>query len=204
MLFQETMPIIMINNTINVRLLRIVNFITIDIMFRNLLFGIFFLTGIGIVGCQKPEVWSDIPEINYKDCEVKDSLDALSNSIKLCRLTIQVKDGDGDIGLDPADTTGIRSTDSLHHNDLFLTLFSKKNGIWSKVNLALAQNFRIPYVDQQGQNKSLKADIVVKLEYPVVVFKYDTIAYDVFIFDRALHKSNIIRTPEIITSITKN
>jgi len=168
-------------------------------MIKNSAANILTLTIIVLsLACTKPETWSDIPAVSFKSFEVKDSLDALDNNIKLCRLTITVKDGDGDIGIQLDDTSGIRATDSLHHNDLFLTMYSKKNGKYSLVNLQVPQNFRIPYVNQQGQNKSLKADVVVKMEYPVVLFKFDTIAYDFYIYDRALHKSNVDRTPDLI------
>ena len=77
-------------------------------------------------------------------------------------------------------------------------MFQKKNGSYSQVKLTLPQNFRMPYIETSGQDQSLKADVIIKLEYPASIFNFDTIMYQFYIYDRALHKSNVASTPDLV------
>jgi len=152
---------------------------------------IVLLSYICLWSCVKPQIYPDIPQISYKSFSIKDTVDTLlQNPVKRARLTIYVIDGDGDIGLPDDDT--------IHKSDLFLTLFYKKNGKFEKVPVVVAPYYRLPYIEVLGQNKTLKADIVVKLDYETVLFHYDTIQYEFYIKDRAFHQSNVITSPELV------
>ncbi|MBA7579337.1 hypothetical protein ES708_21207 [subsurface metagenome] len=59
-------------------------------------------------------------------------------------------------------------------------------------------NYRIPYIESEGQNKTLKGEIQVDFFY--LIIKYDTIKYKFYIVDRALHKSNDQETDTIFFS----
>ena len=57
--------------------------------------------------------------------------------------------------------------------------------------------YRIPDLTPDDRNKAIKGIIVDTIPLnpnPV----YDTIQFSMFIYDRALHKSNVVFTPEII------
>jgi len=150
-----------------------------------------------IYACTEPEVYPIEPKIEFSKFSIKDSVDDLGNEIRLARLVMTVKDGDGDIGLDDADTMGFRHPDSLHHYNLFIKLFKKENQQFEEVELAIPHNYRTPFYETQGQNKSLKADIQIKFEYSTRQFQYDTIKYSFFIYDRELHRSNDAESPEL-------
>lgn len=65
-----------------------------------------------------------------------------------------------------------------------------------------AKYFTMPYVAvSEGQNKTLKADIEVRLEYlrsaQIDEMPYDTIKYEFYLIDRDFNRSNTIKTPEI-------
>ncbi len=65
------------------------------------------------------------------------------------------------------------------------------------------ENYSMPYIKQsEGKNKTLKADIEVNFTYDVSTLldalPYDTVFYEMYIYDRAKHKSNTIITPYII------
>ena len=63
--------------------------------------------------------------------------------------------------------------------------------------------YRIPYIEpREGQNKILSGEIKIDFEYPTI--KYDTIMYDFYITDRALHKSNVESTSDISFTEWKN
>ena len=83
-------------------------------------------------------------------------------------VTISFTDGDGDIGY---------------------------NGVWNTIDTPVSS--RIPYLTPDGKNKALKGDILRELNLPFPLLN-DTMKYDIFIYDRALHQSNTITTPEFI------
>jgi len=146
------------------------------------------------LSCKKIESLPEIPSISFKNFTLIDTIDALGNEGKIGELTFDFEDGDGDIGLTQPDSL---SADSTNFN-LFFTLFSKTNGEFIEVSendLETPLNYRIPYIEKEGQNKALKGEIQVDFIY--LLFEYDTIRYSFFILDRALHKSNVETTPEI-------
>ncbi|HOY50055.1 MAG TPA: hypothetical protein PK281_11715, partial [Flavobacteriales bacterium] len=59
---------------------------------------------------------------------------------------------------------------------------------------------RIPYLTPDGQNKTLEGDLSMTLFTNNPFSVYDTIKYEVTVVDRALHRSNQIKTADIILS----
>ena len=150
-----------------------------------------------IISCEKPKTYSNIPEISFKSMAIVDSIDELGNETKKMLLTFQVFDGDGDIGLQKDDT--LELFEPLDNKNLFINFYEKIDGKYVKVDLELPYNYRTPFLEPQGQQKLLKADIEVAISYPKLLFSYDTIKYDFYLYDRELNKSNIVETPEITT-----
>lgn len=147
------------------------------------------------LSCQKIESIPEIPLISFKSFILKDTIDALGNEGKIGELTFDFEDGDGDIGLTQPDSL---SADSTNFN-LFFTMFDKIDGEFIEVpenDLEAPLNYRIPYIVKEGQNKALKGEIQIDFIY--LLFEYDTFKYSFFIVDRALHKSNVETTPEIV------
>jgi len=146
------------------------------------------------LSCKKIESLPEIPSISFKSFILIDTIDALGNEGKIGELTFDFEDGDGDIGLTQPDSL---SADSANFN-LFFTLFGKIDGEFIEVSendLETPLNYRIPYIEKEGQNKALKGEIQIDFIY--LLFEHDTIKYSFFIVDRALHKSNVETTPEI-------
>jgi len=146
------------------------------------------------LSCKKIESLPEIPSISFKSFILIDTIDALGNEGKIGELTFDFEDGDGDIGLTQPDSL---SADSTNFN-LFFTLFDKIDGEFIEVSendLETPLNYRIPYIEKEGQNKALKGEIQIDFIY--LLFEHDTIKYSFFIVDRALHKSNVETTPEI-------
>jgi hypothetical protein len=149
-----------------------------------------------ILGCEKPEKYPIIPEISFKDFVLKDTFDLLDNPVKRGILKFYLIDGDGDIGLNSYDTFPPFDTSSIYYHNLFIKMFEKKNGIFEEVDFAVPLRFRIPYVEPEGNNKTLKADILVDLDFASPL-NYDTVKYEFFVVDRELHHSNTETTGEI-------
>ena len=149
------------------------------------------------LSCKKIESLPEIPSISFNSFILKDTTitDLLGNEGKIGELTFDFEDGDGDIGLTQPDSLSVDSTNF----NLFFTLFGKIDGEFIEVSendLEPPLNYRIPYIEKEGQNKTLIGEIQVDFRY-YHTFEYDTIKYSFFIVDRALHKSNVETTPEI-------
>ncbi len=158
---------------------------------------LFILTGL-LTACPKPQSYPEEPQITFEQVELKDSVDLLGNLNKVYRLKFGIIDGDGNIGLKESDTTGIYSPDSIYSNNLFTTLYEVVNGDTVKIDSSKQRNFRVPYVQPQGQNKTLIADIFVNINFSRNGngnLPYDSIYFDFYIVDRDLNKSNIEKTP---------
>jgi hypothetical protein len=160
-----------------------------------LLFASVFIYGLS--SCRKVEVLPATPHIEFTSFTIFDTLDILGNTSKGGRLKFHFEDGDGDLGLNPPSDFQTDST------NLFFTLFRKTSGqmVQAPDNDPLKPpDFRIPYMDRLGQNKILKGIISVTFLY-LFSNPTDTIKYDFYIQDRALNKSNVVSTSEIILGV---
>jgi len=154
-----------------------------------------FLIGVMVQwSCEKPETLSEVPEIKFKSVSIENYKDTLENEVKRVKLTISLVDGNGDIGLPETDYPGF---EELDNKNLFITLYEKKDGEYKEVTLLAPHNYRTPYQEPEGQDKTLKADYEVTMDYSTTYFTYDTIKYSFFIYDRQKNKSNISESPEI-------
>lgn len=163
-------------------------------------FSIFFILFAGWVlffSCRKIESYPVKPKIEYKSFTLRDTIDPLGNPGKIGELLFGFVDGDGDIGLPQPDST---ITDTTNFN-LFITMHEILDGEFIKVDeddLETLLNYRIPYIESEGQNKTLKGEIQVDFFYfKLFLIKYDTIKYEFYLVDRALHKSNVEETDTI-------
>lgn len=140
-----------------------------------------------VAGCKKSDEYSDVPAITFKSLTIQKSPGSAFDSV--ATLVISFTDGDGDIGT--------RSYDGVPNN-FIVTEYDKKNGVWVLDSTDLSGH--LPYLTPTGNNKALRGDIETAVGLPFSVTN-DTIRFEVFIYDRAMHKSNTITTPErIITT----
>ncbi|MCF8297794.1 MAG: hypothetical protein K9J13_09650 [Saprospiraceae bacterium] len=126
------------------------------------------------------------------------------------KLDIFFTDGDGDIGLDQGDTLAPFNPESKYYYNFFIQYLEKINGKFEAIYITfynpetqefdtITHNARIPPLTTNLVNKGIKGNIEIALDiYNYINPVNDTIAFDVYIVDKALHKSNVIRTPEII------
>jgi hypothetical protein len=142
----------------------------------------------------KKESYSDIPLIAYAGYY---NLYDTSGIARTGVLTISFQDGDGDIGLNSWDINPPYDSSSVYFYNYYVDLYEKRNGSFVKVDLNPPLYTRIPNLTPNDQNKAIKGIIVdtVPLNPRPI---YDTIQFSMFIYDRALHKSNVVFTPEII------
>jgi len=148
----------------------------------------------GITGCVKEQQYPLEPKIEFggfatvKDVQGKDSLGAI---------TISYTDGDGNIGLYGSDTV-----EPLKYN-FYLKFMQKLNNQLVEVkpvDTSVTFNARIPILTPNGRNKNIKGDITMYLElyFARQLLQSDTIAFEIYIKDRALNQSNVVETPLFI------
>ena len=162
------------------------------LLFFVLIFLIFF-------SCKKPEKYSDIPQIKFKEIPVKDTID-FQNHIKRCVLTFSLIDGDGDIGFKDGDTFPPYNYDGEYYNNLWITMYKIVDGKTVIVDTSenkTSYNYRTTYIQPQGQNKSLKCTIFVNLDFNLPS-SWDSLQFEFYMYDRALHKSNVETTSIVV------
>lgn len=163
--------------------------------FTKIVILILFISG--FVSCFKKANYSSIPEIKYLDFTKKQDTKGIDQT---GILRLEFIDGDGDIGMDESDTFPPFDLESNYYYNCFIKYFEKQNGFFKEVVLPINYNIRIPYLTPKGQSKSIKGELKVELfinNPDPSHLKYDTICFDVYILDRNLNKSNVIRTPEL-------
>jgi hypothetical protein len=160
-------------------------------------YPVLFLLSLLILGsCTKIEHLSPIPSISFTNFTIFDTTDILGNQSKAGRLNFHFEDGDGDIGLK------VPSGGETDSTNLFFTLYRKTDGVMvpaDEDDPLYPSDYRIPYMVRLGQNKILRGTISVTFLY-LFYEPTDTISYDFYLKDRALHDSNVATTSEIIIS----
>ncbi len=158
------------------------------------IFIVLFVAALIFSACEEIKKYPDEPTVEFESFDLFQSQDALGNKILSGDLSIRFTDGDGDIGMEQPDS--FANADTLKYN-LFLKLWTKENGMWTPgEGQSGMQNFRIPYIEREGQNKTLSGTITVTLEYKTI--DYDTIRYSFYLLDRQFHRSNVDTTDEIV------
>jgi len=149
--------------------------------------------------CHKIIQLPDTPYIKFTSFAVFDTTDILGNDCKGGRLKFYFEDGNGDLGLNSAESGETDTT------NLFFTLYRKTNGIMTEVpdnDLMKPSGYRIPYMERTGQNKILKGTIAVTFFYEFyTIADSDIFKYRFFIKDRAANYSDTVFTSEIPLSL---
>ncbi|MCD4747411.1 MAG: hypothetical protein K8R58_14025 [Bacteroidales bacterium] len=140
--------------------------------------------------CKKIEEFPVIPHIEYVNFT---KIINAQNQVYKGVLKISFTDGDGDIGLYQWDTI------PPYEYNFMIDYYEKQNGIFVKIDPELPFHARIPILTPTGANKSIKGEIEDTL-FLNPQSAYDTIRFEVYIIDRALHNSNVIQTPDIIVN----
>lgn len=153
---------------------------------------LFFLI---LSSCMKEKEFPVEPRIAFKDfTKVIIPPDSIP---QLLILSISFTDGDGDIGLTST------MTEPPYDYNLFIDIYKMKKGQLEKEvfeDSTVNFNGRIPIVAENPDNKPIEGVIEYNFDYPILRSRLlnDTVAFDISIKDRALHQSNIVRTPLII------
>lgn len=166
----------------------------------KLLQNLFFVFILAIGGCIEVPEYSKTPSISFNSVFFRDE-----TPIDYIYLTINYKDGDGDLGLsnsdlkiDPfkefIDSVGVSVVNPNHYN-IFPVLY-RKVGEQYLPSLVTGYNGIFPRLRDDGRKGPIEGSIQYKLGSVNFFNEDSSIAkIRVYIQDRALNKSNVIETP---------
>lgn len=157
------------------------------------------LVVLAVSSCKKPDEFPIEPIITFKD--ISSSRNALGFDEKVT-INLSFTDGDGDVGYKDNGQNDAIFDDptSQYYRNYQATLFQFINGAWVERPSITGFGGRLPYLTPTVKNKSLKGDISCDIFLSSLAAE-DTFRFDVFIYDRSLHKSNIVSTSAIFLNI---
>lgn len=147
------------------------------------------------------------PVINYGSFTTSDAFNGV--------ITINFTDADGDIGLNQSDTIGLYARGTVGYYDFYMRYyywspyFGKYVTYFSRIPFqapSLADSaitpYRIPFIVNNTKNKGLDGQIIVNLNQyrPPGADSLQNFRFQIWIYDRALHKSNVVTTPSFTTN----
>lgn len=148
--------------------------------YLNKILGAIFFLSI-LFACEDIEKFSEIPEVKYKEFRYSDTT-----------LVFKFIDGDGDLGLEQFDTIEPFNPGNRYFYNLFIDYYKYNNGKTEKIEFEFPTSIRFNKIPEpEGNNKTLKGDMEVDLQYSLPIDLPDTFIIKFQIVDRALHESNI-------------
>ncbi len=145
--------------------------------------------------CRKTDSFPIEPRIEFKELVKSTDFFGVDTSVTL---TLTFTDGDGDLGLRESDTLPPFNPGSEFYYNFFLKWFKKENGVFNELPLAIPQNQRIPFIVNHSNNKAISGELILDVEFAGLPADNDTFRYETYIIDRALNKSNLVVTGEVI------
>jgi len=159
---------------------------------RSKIVLICFLFALAVLGsCIKKEEFDIVPAIKWEGYSVTlDSAGVISGVF----LKISYTDGDGNIGYDTANTV------PPYKYSFFVKMYKLQNNVLQEIvfpDTTINFNARVPNLTPSGKNKNIQGEIETKINiyYGSIIHPSDTVAFDIYIQDRDLNNSNVIRTP---------
>ena len=174
---------------------------------RNLI-GLLFLV-LAVISCQKPVEYPIEPKIEYQGFTYLFNADSTFSGQGI--LSFSYTDGDGDLGLNDADTTYPFGFNDTHYYNMVIDYLKCVNGEFVKMPLlswnvqtqsydTISFNARFKRLRDSEEPKAISGtmDYILTVQNPLS--PNDTIKFEIHILDRALHESNVILTDPIYTN----
>lgn len=171
------------------------------------------LLGAGSSSCLKAPDFPVEPSVDFNNVRLVRRPLPTPNSIEVddVFITLDFRDGDGDLGLDPDDikvppfNTSTGGPNNLGYGyNYYAKPFKKVNGVFRPLAANGAYDGRYPRLEGSVDGKSapLKGNMTFKL--PAIILDgvtFDTgdvVRFEVSILDRKLHQSNVVTTSEFV------
>lgn len=162
-------------------------------------FYLSILIALAASSCKKPDEFPIEPIITFKDIYSSQNAQGFDENITI---NLSFTDGDGDVGYKDIGQNDAIFDDptSEYYRNYQATLFQLVNGAWVERPSITGFGGRLPYLTPTVKNKSLKGDISCDIFLSSLAVE-DTFRFDVFIYDRSFHKSNIVSTAAIFLNV---
>jgi hypothetical protein len=130
-------------------------------------------------------------------------------------LTFNFSDADGDIGLKQSDTSGVYALGTVGYYDFYMryyyldstgnyvTFYSPIPNQPPSLADSAISTYRIPFITDNIKSKSLDGQIIINFSTgykPGNSAKLNNFRFVFWMYDRALHKSNVVTTPGFHTT----
>lgn len=182
---------------------------------KNKLLIVLSLLALLFTSCQKPVEYPVEPRIAYEGFTYL--MDAEGNFSGEGVVSFSYTDGDGDLGLDDADSLAPFGINDAHYYNLVVDYMKAENGVFVKTPLlsphvpshpadtlvlydTVTFNARFCRLRDSEEPKAISGTMDYKLTVQNPFSPNDTIKFEIHILDRALHESNVIQTEAIITN----
>ena len=174
---------------------------------RNLI-GLLFLA-LAMLSCQKPVEYPIEPKIAYEGFTYLFNSDSTFSGEGI--ISFSYTDGDGDLGLDDADTLSPFGFHDAHYYNMMIDYLKCVNGEFVKTPLlswnaqtqsydTVTFNARFKRLRDSEEPRAISGTMDYKLLVQNPFSPNDTIKFEIRILDRALHESNVIQTDPIFTN----
>lgn len=173
--------------------------------------GIFIVfLGLLMTACFRPPTYPDTPTIGFESIRNAPEDNTRDSVI----ITVSYQDGNGDLGLNSSDNlppfqvTGTDGRPNPFFYNYFINIYKRVNGRYTPVvftDPTITLNSRFPRLND-SRNSAIEGTLRFTFAFfyggfvatSPRVSRNDTVRFDVQIADRALNKSNIVETQEII------
>ena len=167
------------------------------------------LLALAIGSCQKPVEYPIDPKIAYEGFTYLMNADSTFSGEGV--ISFSYTDGDGDLGLDDADTLPPFGFHDAHYYNMVVDYLKCVNGEFVKTPLlswnaqtqsydTVSFNARFKRLRDSEEPKAISGTMEYKLTVQNPFSPDDTVKFEIRIFDRALHESNVIQTDPIFTN----
>lgn len=167
------------------------------------------LLALAIGSCQKPVEYPIEPKIAYEGFTYLMNADSTFSGEGV--ISFSYTDGDGDLGLDDADTLPPFGFHDAHYYNMMVDYLKCVNGEFVKTPLlswnaqtqsydTVSFNARFKRLRDSEEPKAISGTMEYKLTVQNPFSPDDTVKFEIRIFDRALHESNVIQTDPIFTN----
>ncbi len=165
--------------------------VTFGVMIHQGASKLLFLIGILTMsyGCQRDDCEGSLPTIEFK------AVSPISDQDAILQLTFN--DCDGDIGLDPEDTTGIFALGSRYYYNLYVDYYELEDGEW--VDYTGFTQYRIPRLESDGASDRVEGEIQVTIKpYYFSGTANDTFRYEIILIDRSRNETAPLVSPSFV------
>jgi hypothetical protein len=175
---------------------------------KHYLIALLFLT-MAMLSCQKPVEYPIEPHIKYEGFTYLINADSTFSGEGV--ISFSYTDGDGDLGLNDADTMPPFGFHDAHYYNMLIDYLKCVNGEYVKTPLlswnvqtqsydTITFNARFKRLRDTEAPKAISGTMDYTLPVQNPFSPNDTIKFEIRILDRALHESNVIQTEPIFTN----